>query len=342
MGLDVRYRPGDAAWNLILRNALWDAWHYRCCWCKKPKDLQDVDVDHLIPQSYSGDELRTMLDENLTEELRTLRFDIHAPHNLGPACRDCNGEKSNRDFLTAPRFMALLARARELEPAVVQAVRKFHSDNAFTKALATLTGADLSNPDLMETLNELGPALITRLRYIAPHIVEGPSNYGYFDPDGWDSDNDYLVTITFDESSRRARVVLEDVYGCDFDSTMVTVVRAVANRICEELAATMAHELSVSGCDPDVGPVQARIELGISGLAFDPVDNNFDVQGAYQADGSAFVAVQNYRNDSGTSERQREADIQGDFTVSFYPEDDANLVVSYVDLRTVRPRQGRK
>lgn len=71
-----------------------------------------------------------MLDTNHTGDLRVLPIDIHAPHNLGPGCRTCNGEKENRDFLTAPRFMALPARARTPEPAVTRTVRKFHSGNA--------------------------------------------------------------------------------------------------------------------------------------------------------------------------------------------------------------------
>ena len=200
---DVRYRPGDSAQNLILRSALWDAWNYRCCWCSHPRDLLDVDIDHLIPQSYSGSQLQATLDQNLTDELRALPFDIHAPHNLGPGCRRCNVEKANRDFLTAPRFMALLAKARQLEPTVIHTVGKFRSGNAFTKALATVTGVDPTDTEVMGTLAELGPALINRLRYIAPHVLEGPSNYDYFDPDG-DATDEYVVTVTLDETSRRA------------------------------------------------------------------------------------------------------------------------------------------
>jgi hypothetical protein len=199
---DVRYRPGDSAQNLILRSALWDAWNYRCCWCSHPRDLLDVDIDHLIPQSYSGSQLQATLDQNLTDELRALPFDIHAPHNLGPGCRRCNVEKANRDFLTAPRFMALLAKARQLEPTVIHTVGKFRSGNAFTKALATVTGVDPTDTEVMGTLAELGPALINRLRYIAPDILEGPSNYDYFDPDG-DATDEYVVTVTLDETSRR-------------------------------------------------------------------------------------------------------------------------------------------
>ncbi|WP_373199000.1 hypothetical protein [Mycobacterium marinum] len=107
---------------------------------------------------------QTLLEESLTAELRDLPFNIHAPHNLDPGCRSCNTEKGNRDLLSAPRFMTLPSRARELEPAVIRTVRKFHSGKALTTALATVTGVDSNDPDTMQTLAELGPALITRLR----------------------------------------------------------------------------------------------------------------------------------------------------------------------------------
>lgn len=333
MGDDVRYRPGDSAQNLILRNALWHAWNYRCCWCLHPRDLLDVEIDHLIPQSYAGSQLQEMLDDNLTDDLRAMPFDIHAPHNLGPGCRTCNGEKGNRDFLTAPRFMALLARARQLEPTVIRTVRKFHSGNAFTAALATATGVDPTDPAIMDTLTELGPALIARLRYIAPHVLEGPSNYDYFDPDS-DATDEYLVTATLDETSRRARILLEDAYRCDFDAALVTVVRAVIEEIRQRLARAIARELENRGYDPDVAPADARIEIDVSGLSADPDGPNFELRGTYKAEGTAWASIQDYRNDSGTTDLQRDADDQGHFTVTFYPGDAPNVEVDYVDLRS--------
>jgi hypothetical protein len=334
---DVRYRPGDSAQNLILRSALWDAWNYRCCWCSHPRDLLDVDIDHLIPQSYSGSQLQATLDQNLTDELRALPFDIHAPHNLGPGCRRCNVEKANRDFLTAPRFLALLAKARQLEPTVIHTVGKFRSGNAFTKALATVTGVDPTDTEVMGTLAELGPALINRLRYIAPHILEGPSNYDYFDPDG-DAADEYVVTVTLDETSRRARVLLEDAYGCDFDAALVKVVRAVIEEICQQLGRAIAHELAMRGYDPDVAPVNARIELAVNRVTVDPDGPRFELHGTYQAEGTAEAAIQNYRNDSGTSWTQRDADDQGHFTAAFFPEDAPDVEVDYIDLSKARVR----
>jgi 5-methylcytosine-specific restriction endonuclease McrA len=337
---DVRYRPGDSAQNLILRSALWDAWKYRCCWCRHSRDLLDVEIDHLIPQSSSGPQLQAKLADNLTDELLALPFDIHALHNLGPGCHNCNGEKGDRDFLTAPRFMALLAKARELEPAVIQTVRRFHSGNAFTKAIATVTGVDPTGTGIMETLAELGPALITRLRYIAPHIVEGPSDYDYFDPEG-DATDEYIVTVTLDETSRRARVLLEDAYGCDFDAALVTVVRAVIEEICQQLGRAIAHVLEDRGYDPDVAPVNARIDLAVNRLTVDPDGPQFELQGTYQADGTAEAAIQNYRNDSGTSWIQRDADEQGHFTATFFPGDSPAIEVDYVDLSKARAQPPR-
>lgn len=331
MSSDARYRPGDSAQNLILRSALWAVWNYRCCWCLHPRDLLEVDIDHLVPQSLSPAQRQTLLEESLTAELHDLPFDIHAPHNLGPGCRSCNTEKGNRDLLSAPRFMTLLSRARELEPAVIRTVRKFHSGKALTSALATITGADSTDPDIMQALAELGPALIARLRYIAPDILEAPSNYDYFDPDG-DASDEYLVTVTLDETSRRARILLEDAYHCDFDPALVTVVRAVIDEICEQLGRAIARELENRGYDPDVAPVTARIDLAVNRLAVDPDGPRFELHGTYQAEGTAEAAIQNYRNDCGTSWVQRDAEDAGNFTAAFFPADAPDIEVDYIDL----------
>ena len=290
----------------------------------------------MIPQSYSGPELQAILNETLTDDLRTLPFDIHAPHNLGPGCRRCNIEKTNRDFLAAPRFMALLAKARELENTVISTVRKFHSGNAVTKAIATVTGIDSTDTAVMETLAQLGPALINRLRHIAPHVLEGPSNYDYFDPYG-DASDEYVVIVSLDERSRRARVVLEDAYACDFDAALVTVVRAVIEEIRQHLGRLIAHELENRGYYPDVAPVNASIELVVNGLTMDPGDGpRFELHGTFQAEGTAEAAIQNYRNDSGTSWTQRAADDQGLFSVAFLPENAPDVEVDYVDLSKAR------
>ena len=253
----------------------------------------------------------------------------------GPGCRRCNVEKGNRDFLTAPRFMALLAKARQLEPTVIRTVQKFHSGNEFAKAVATVTGVDPNDADVIETLAELGPALINRLRYIAPYILEGPSTYDYFDPDG-DATDEYIVTVTLDETSRRARVLLEDAYSCDFDAALVTVVRAVIEEICQELSREIARELERRGYDPDVAPANARIELAVDRLTVDPSGPRFELRGTYQAEGTAEAAIQNYRNDSGTSWTQRDADTQGHFSAAFFPGDAPDVEVDYIDLRKAR------
>ncbi|MDM4141916.1 MULTISPECIES: hypothetical protein [Mycobacterium] len=290
-----------------------------------------MEIDHLIPQKTSEIRLQELLQEHLTTAERELPFDIHAPHNLGPICGPCNGEKSNGDFTSAPRMMSVLRKARRLERRVIQAVEKFHSGKAFNSAMSTVTGFDQTNDDVMETLSELGPALINRLRHIVPQILEGPSNYDFSDPDG-DAMDDYLVTVTLDETSRRARVLLEDAYSCDFDAALVTTVRAVIDEIRAQLRRLIEHALEERGYGPDVGPVQARIDVAVNGLTVDPGGPQFELHGSYEGEGTAEAAIQNPRNDSGTSWVQRDAEDKGHFTAGFFPDDAPDVVVDYVDL----------
>ena len=137
VGDEVRYRHGNTAENLILRSALWRAWGYRCYWCSDPQDLLQVDIDHMIPRSVRGPQLKAIVEDVLNSEIRPRPFNIDAPHNLAPICRRCNGEKTNANFITTPRFMSLLRRAVSLERGVVDAVRKFRKRNAFTESMMT-------------------------------------------------------------------------------------------------------------------------------------------------------------------------------------------------------------
>lgn len=329
MSHDVRYRRGDAAQNLILRRALWRAWGYRCYWCSQPRDLLEVQIDHMIPQDCSGSELKAMLDANLTPEARALGFDIDEPHNLGPICPRCNGEKRATNFLGAPRFMSLLVRARALEPAVVDTVRRFHNRNAMTEAIMIITGADPADTAVADTLSQLGPLLINRLRYIAPDILGGPSNYDFFDPGGDELNH---VAVTLDEASRRARIVLEDAYGCDFDAAILEAVRALIAEIQDHLSQRIASPLWDRGYDPDVGDVVGRIDINVTRLTLEAAGPSFEFQGSYEAEGSALVAIQNSRNDSGTSWVDRYSDDEGQFSISFFPGDVPAIEVDYVEL----------
>ena len=60
---------------------------------------------------------------------------------------------------------------------------------------------------------------------VAPEVLEAPSSYD-FDAYGasW-SDDSHQIFVIVDEDSRRARVVLEDFYGGDFDDVLRLVLR---------------------------------------------------------------------------------------------------------------------
>lgn len=322
----VVYRPsGD---NLLLRRALWEEWGYRCYWCKKPKDLLSVEIDHMIPQALSRKESDGLLVDLLSPQYRIAPFKMHAPHNLAPICGLCNNEKKSEVFLDTPRFMSLLRQAIKREQRVVERVLKFRKGNTFSKAMVTVTGIDESNLDAMAALAELGPIFVNRLRYIAPDILQGPSNYDFANPMFTEM---HRVAVTLDEAARRARIVLEDGYGCAFDAVLTEVSGAVTRAIQDRLAAVIAAELAGQGYDPDVGTPEGWVDIAITSLAQEPGAQIFECGGTYEADGATFAAIQDPRSDSGTDWVQREADVEGRFTVQFWIDEAPSISVGDVE-----------
>ena len=49
MANSVRYKVNDD--NSLLRFVLHELWEYKCYWCNTPKDYNDIQIDHIIPQT---------------------------------------------------------------------------------------------------------------------------------------------------------------------------------------------------------------------------------------------------------------------------------------------------
>ena len=212
---EVRYRPGDPDYNARLRLALLAAWGFRCYLCGTPLDFAEAQIDHIVPHTIDPDTLNELLEKCLTETARAQGFDLHAPHNLAPACNPCNGKKNASTYLGAGQMMIELDKARIKQPTVEKRMASFKSANSVAKAMLAVSIADLTDAKSKEALYELGPLVVNRLRSVAPKILTVPSNYDYpGDPYGERQDG---VLVTLDEPSRRAKIILEDVHDLDFD-----------------------------------------------------------------------------------------------------------------------------
>jgi hypothetical protein len=112
-------------------------------------------------------------------------------------------------------------------------------------------------------------------------------------------------------------------------------------RYDSSLGARLPMNWSGADTTPDVGPAEARIELDVRRLTVDPSGPSFQFHGFYEAEGTAEAAIQNPRNDSGTSWVQRDADDRGEFIAHFFPDDAPDVIVDYIELRKVHPQSPR-
>lgn len=210
MADSVRYRiNGD---NSRLRSVLYDLWKCKCYCCKRPKDYNDIQIDHIIP--------RTVTDERLQQLATQLglpaEFDVHDPRNLAPICSSCNGPegKGDEDLSDAPVMLIRLRRAEKLRSTVIKKVQTFASSGETATALILAKEADLSNPATRQAFEAHAPAVVQKLALLDEAKVEFVS----FRTVEVQVDEDHYhanlqVGISLRAKARRAATILEDVCG---------------------------------------------------------------------------------------------------------------------------------
>lgn len=326
----VRYRPGDSGANALLKFGLLEVWKDRCYLCKTPVTFAVAEIDHIVPWTLPQVEVASIKAKYLTTK-DAEAFGVHLVHNLAPACGGCNLRKSNASFEDVGALAIWLKDAHKKQAEVEKTVLGLRSTQGMQKALGKLLGADLSHPTSRQCLDRLGPALIDRLRFEAPKVLEGESAHEYRGEYSLDDEEPgsfwegpLVTSVILDEGSRRAKVVLEDVFGWDFDEALDIAVRAVARAIKEDLALQIVSQAKEDGhYDPDVGSVEGPVSIAISEVRYEAETRTIHVRGSYVADGSAEVAVDDAQNDSGTEWKQYDTEMtEGFFEVPLWESDD--------------------
>lgn len=77
------------------RYAIWEAYGYKCCYCKEQLPWDGLEIDHVLPKS-----LLKLPPAELVRKLATFGlnsdFDLQSDFNLVPACHKCNNRKRDR------------------------------------------------------------------------------------------------------------------------------------------------------------------------------------------------------------------------------------------------------
>lgn len=164
------------AFTPALRLALWEAWDFRCAWCRQALTLQDVEVEHLIAKGLKGESR----EEQFARFGLELDYDLDSTENLVPAHRRCNGIKSNQPLADAPIIAQLRDIAASRAPSIDAQAEKHRKGRSLTKAVAAIGAADpehLRDEDL-EAL-EASVRLVRAQRRLPDTVVVHPAVRGH-------------------------------------------------------------------------------------------------------------------------------------------------------------------
>ncbi|WP_412001526.1 hypothetical protein [Nocardia sp. CWNU-33] len=178
--------------------------------------------------------------------------------------------------------------------------------------------ADLSDAGSKQALLDFGPLVVHRLGLLAPAALTQYSSTDELD-DPY-SDGPRRILITLEESGRRAKVVLEDVFGQDFDEALHIPVHALRGAIAKGLESDITSEFEERDyVAPVVGPPSGRMFIEIDNLTYDRHDDIFEIHGSFDVDMTCFVAV--VGGDGSTDHLQADAAVHGRFSVPFWQDD---------------------
>lgn len=108
-----------------LKRVLWEIGGKQCLHCNKQLSYRDIEIDHLIPQSF----LSLPDWENILCPLEIKKdYDVNQVENLAISCRDCNRKKGS--LLLAPSLISIyhkktLAQKNKIE----KLVKKYENEN---------------------------------------------------------------------------------------------------------------------------------------------------------------------------------------------------------------------
>ena len=295
----------------MLRLVLYGLWGSRCYRCQRPKDFNDIQIDHIIPRHTNAERL-----EELTRQYGLPRdFDIDAPGNLAPICSVCNGPrvKGMKEYRARLLEQDQLDRALALQPKVVEQVIGFSKSKKLAELLLRASQADLSDPNARHAFEEHAPAVVQKLAL----LDVGELNYVSFSIEMVEIDQEPTleVGISLRSRGRVAAALLSDICGCPITNVLRSPVEEVVRKIRENTRAAFERT------DGPAGPtVSGPPEFGFIRIDIDSIDYQcdrpgieFTFDGGFEADLTASL-VQDNPDGIGLNEIQGDAQVYGGFS----------------------------
>ena len=131
----------------LIRFALWEAYNRQCFYNMEKIDLQNMDIDHILPRAlkrYPGE------FESIKARLKLPKvFALDSLENLVPTSREWNIQKSDA-ILPDDELKRHLSRARDMKEEVQQWLKKLEADPAYLRLLYNLYRRKPNYEDLPE------------------------------------------------------------------------------------------------------------------------------------------------------------------------------------------------
>jgi hypothetical protein len=146
------------AFTLEQRYAIWQVHDGRCFYDGEPVAFNDMEIDHLVPESYAEKPADRRVAAFSALSLPA-DYDVRGYYNLVPACGRCNGRKSDR-ILRPQHIWHSLAITEPLIERIQKAVQSQLAGKTLTKVLWVIQlGLDKGNftpEQLLDALDEMG------------------------------------------------------------------------------------------------------------------------------------------------------------------------------------------
>lgn len=326
----ARYSHSSRDHNRLLLLALVEEWGSKCYWCRTPKTFREMQIDHIVARNPRVGEAPG--------------FDVDAAENLAPICGPCNQEKSNNSYQDDPRVASQIKAAESHAPSVQRNLTSFHRDTTVVRALLAVTAADLENEDVSAAISSFVAAILPVVRDRFPEILDAPYAKDYtqyqsaieFKGHVFQPQDDASI-IELDAQSRRALVVLEDVFGITINQTF-DQVRGHISRRADEYAEEWLRGSSSPYAEAWLSSRPSSNAIGIFMHELRYLDEEVEIAG--EIDGSFAADIEEYDSDPErwTTSRGVSFDILGEFTARFAAD---GLMDIYVHVGEPRENEWR-
>jgi 5-methylcytosine-specific restriction endonuclease McrA len=119
--------------NALVRQAIWECHECRCAYCRKPVELGDIEIDHIIAGSLdknSSEKTKAFEENNLDKEII-----LNSLENYFPSCSKCNGGKGDTIL---PATHIWLKKAKQMAPKIRARTDKILKDIDLERSKSTI------------------------------------------------------------------------------------------------------------------------------------------------------------------------------------------------------------